>query len=154
MVDMVKKLHKKSSGLLNPDEEILGATVIMPVGSFKKSVAFGAVGGVVGMAVGQAIGGKGEEAEAGTMADAFPKLKQAILAYSNQRWILFEQSVMSGAAKRVVEQWGRDQIVGVELEKGKLTNKVNIQFRDGSVAQVEAVKGARPDRLIEAVVAS
>lgn len=150
MVDMVKKIHKKSANLLNPDEEVLGATVISPVGQFKKTVAFGAVGGLVGAAVGQAIGGKAEAPAGGTMAEAFPAAKQAIFARSNQRWVLFEQSLMSGAAKDVLAQWPLDQIQGLQLEKGKLTSRIDIQFSDGSVAQVEAVKGARPDRFVEA----
>ena len=88
MVDMVKKLNKKSSELLLPGEELKGACVVMAVGQFKKTVAFGAIGGLVGAAVGNAIGGKAEEAPQGSMADSFPQLKQAILAVSDHRWIL------------------------------------------------------------------
>ena len=153
MVDMVKKIHKKNGDLLQPGEELSGACVVMAVGQFKKTVAFGAIGGAVGAAVGAAVGGKGDEAEAGSMAETFPETRQAILALSNQRWIVFEQGAMSGAAKRVAASWPLDAITGIEIDKGRLTSRLDVCFRDGSVAQVEAVKGAKPERLIEAVKA-
>lgn len=153
MVDMVKKIHKKGAEHLNLAEKIEGAAVVQAVGQFKKQVAFGAIGGVVGAAVGQAVKGKAKETEAGSMADSFPNAKQAILAISNQRWILFEQSLMSGGPKGILAEWPLDQIVAIELEKGKLTSKVNVVFSDGSIAQVESVKGAKPKSLAEAAAA-
>ena len=126
----------------------------MAVGQFKKMVAFGAVGGLVGAAVGQALGGKTGEVEAGSMADSFPQLRQAILAVSNQRWLLFEQSAISGNAKSIAAQWPLDAIRSVELEKGKMTHQLCIHFADGSAAQVEAVKAAKPEKLIEAATPS
>ncbi len=150
MVDMVKKLHKKSSGLLNPGETILGACAIMPVGQFKKTVAFGAVGGLVGAAVGQAIAGKPSPVAEGSMAHDFPTLRQAIFAISDQRWIVFEQSAMSGAAKAIAAQWPLDAITGLEVSEGKLTSKIDVCFADGSVAQAEAVRAAKPASLVDA----
>ncbi|MCP3934539.1 MAG: hypothetical protein GY708_04110 [Actinomycetia bacterium] len=151
MVDMVKKIHKKSQDLLLPGEQILAASAVQAVGQFKKQVAFGAVGGLVGAAVGTAMANRerGDGAEADTMADNFPELKQGILAVSDQRWIMFTAG-MSGAPKSVTAQWRHDQISSLSLDKGKLTSKVNITFTDGSVAQVEAVKAAKPAALVEA----
>ncbi len=150
MVDMAKKIHKKGSEFLNPGEKIIAASTVQAVGQFKKQVAFGAIGGVVGMAVGSAMAGKAEETEAGSLADSFPQHKQAILALSDQRWIVFEQSLMSGGPKALSAEWSHDQITGIELEAGKLTSKVNVVFADGSIAQVEAVKAAKPDQLADA----
>ena len=150
MVDMVKKIHKKSADLLEPGEELSGACVIMGVGQFKKNVAFGAVGGLVGAAVGQAISGKADEVAAGSMADGFPNTKQAILALSNQRWVVFEQSAMSGAAKSVAASWALEDITSLTAEKGRLTYRIAITFADGSVAQVESVKRAKPGALADA----
>jgi hypothetical protein len=147
---MVKKLHKKSSGLLNPGETILGACAIMPVGQFKKTVAFGAVGGLVGAAVGQAIAGKPSPVAADSMAHEFPALRQAILAVSDQRWVVFQQSAMSGAAKSVAAQWPLEAITGVEITEGKLTSKIDVCFADGSVAHAEAVRAAKPASLVDA----
>lgn len=153
MVDMVKKLHKKNGDLLQPGETILGAATVTAVGQFKKNVAFGAVGGLVGAAVGNAIKGKAPEPEQGTMADAFPQVKQAILAVSDQRWIVFEQSMMSGAAKAVIAEWPHETIQTLEIEAGKLTSKIDVVFADGSVAQVEAVRAAKPQDLVDAAAA-
>lgn len=153
MVDMVKKVHKKGAEFLNTAEKIEAAAVVQAVGQFKKQVAFGAVGGLVGAAIGQAVKRNADEAETGSMADTFPNAKQAILAISNQRWILFEQSVMSGGPKGVLAEWPLEHIVRIDLEKGKLTSKVNVVFSDESVAQVESVKGAKPGALVEAASA-
>jgi hypothetical protein len=153
MVDMVKKVHKKGGELLNAGETVLGAATVTEAGQFKKSVAFGAIGGAVGAAVGHAMKGKGDEADAGTMADSWPQMKQSILALSDQRWILFEQGMMSGGPKSVVAEWPHSAIQGIEIEKGKLTSKLNVIFSDGSAAQVEAVKGAKPEKLVEAAAA-
>ena len=153
MVDMVKKLHKKNADLLHPGEQVLGAAVVSKVGQFKKNVAFGAIGGLVGAAVGNAIGGKSESAEADTMAESFPEIRQAILALTDQRWILFEQSLMSGAAKSVLTEWPLDAISGLSMEKAKLNHRIDVVFADGSIAQVESVKAAKPGALVEAAAA-
>jgi hypothetical protein len=150
MVDMVKKIHKKSSELLHPGEEILGACVVSPVGQFKKSVAFGAVGGLVGAAVGAAIKGGSDVPEPNSQADSFPLTKQSILAVSEQRWILFEQSAMSGAPKGVLGEWSRSEIQSLDQERGKLTSRLKLRFADGSTAEMEAVKAAKPDSLVAA----
>jgi len=151
MVDMAKRIHKKGAEFLQPGEKILAATVIGAVGQFKKSVAFGAIGGLAGTAVSSAIKGEAEKAESGSMADSFPRHRQAILALSDQRWLLFEQGAMSGGPKSLSAQWPHDQITGIEVEKGKLTSKVGVVFVDGSTTQVEAVKGAKPERLSQAL---
>ncbi len=150
MVDMVKKIHKKSADLLHPGEEILGACVVSSVGQFKKSVAFGAVGGLVGAAVGAAIKGKATEAAPGSQAESFPLVRQSILAVSAQRWVLFDQGGFSGSAKSVAGEWTHQEIVGLDIEPGKLTSRLGLRFADGSVAEMEAVKAAKPDALAEA----
>ncbi len=150
MVDMVKKIHKKSAELLNPGEEILGACVVSSVGQLKKSVAFGAVGGLVGAAVGAAIKGSGAEAAPGSQADSFPLTRQSILAVSAQRWILFEQGGLSGSAKSVAGEWTHQEVLGLDIEPGKLTSHLRLGFADGSVAEMEAVKAAKPDALVAA----
>ena len=148
MVDMAKKIQKKSPELLNPDEQVLGACVVLPVGQFKKNVAFTAVGGAVGAAIGQAVGGKATPSAEGSLADTLKVTRQAILAITNQRWVLFEQGLMSGGAKSVQGQWPHDHIDRLEFEKSRLTSRIDVVFADGSVAQLEAVKGARPERLV------
>ena len=107
-------------------------------------------GGVVGAAVGNAIGGKSESPTPDSLAQGFPDIRQAILALSDRRWILFEQSAMSGAAKAITAQWPLDVIDGLDMEKGKLTSKLTLRFVDGSFVQLEAVRAAKPDRLVEA----
>lgn len=150
MADMVKRIHKKGAEFLNEGEEILAAAVVSPVGQFKKTVAFGAVGGVVGAVAGAAIKGSAQDSTPGSMAESFPPKRQSILAVSNQRWIMFEQSSMSGSVKGVSDEWSHADISSIEIEKGKLLHKVNVSFSDGSVAQVEAVNASKPEQLVEA----
>lgn len=153
MVDMAKKLHKKNADLLHLGEQVLGAAVVSKVGQFKKNVAFGAIGGLVGAAVAGSTGRKAAEIEAGTMAESFPEIRQAILALTDQRWILFEQSLMSGAAKSVITEWPLDAISGLSMEKAKLNHRIDVVFADGSVVQVESVKAAKPGALVEVAAA-
>lgn len=152
MADMVKRIQKKGAEYLQPGEQIRGACTVMSVGQFKKTVAFGAIGGAVGAAIG-ASGSNKQNAPAGSMAQSFPAVRQSILAVSDQRWILFEQGAMTGGIKGVSAEWTRDQIHAIEVEKGKLTSKVNLRFSDGSTAQLEAVKGSKPQQLVEAAAA-
>ncbi len=53
--------------------------------------------------------------------------------------------------KALSAEWPHDQITGIDIEKGKLTCKVNVVFADGSTAQVEALKAAKPEQLAEAI---
>jgi hypothetical protein len=151
MVDMAKKILKKSPELLNPDEDVLGACVVLPVGQFKKNVAFGAVGGAVGATIGQRVSGKAVPSPERTMAETLRVSRQSILAVTNQRWVLFEQGLMNVGAKSVQAQWTHQQIDRLDFEKSRLTSRIDVVFADGSIAQLEAVKGARPERLVEAV---
>ncbi len=149
MADMVKRIQKKGAEYLQPGEQIRGACVVMSVGQFKKTVAFGAIGGAVGAAIG-ASGRNKQEAPAGSMAELFPAVRQSILAVSDQRWILFDQGSMTGGIKGISAEWPREQIHAIELEKRKMTSLLSLRFSDGSTAQLEAVKGSKPQRLVEA----
>ncbi len=150
MVDVAKKVRKQGGEFLHPGEEVLAATVINPVGSFKKNVAFGAVGGLVGVAIGSAVSRNGEEPEAGTSAESFPVGKNALLALTDRRWLLFELGTMSGKVKGLAGEWPHEHIASLSGEKGRLTTVISVEFADGSVAQVEAVKGVKPEDLIQA----
>ncbi len=150
MVDVAKKVRKQGGGFLHPGEEVVAATVVNPVGSFKKNVAFGAVGGLVGAAVGSAISKKQDTPEAGTAAGSFPLDKNRLLALTDQRWLLFELGTMSGKIKDLVGEWPHGHIASLSGEKGRMTTVITLEFADGSTAKVEAVKGVKPEVLIEA----
>ena len=83
------------------------------------------------------------------MADAFPQMTQSIFGLTNQRWILFEQSAMSGGPKEIVSTWDHDAIASVSVEKGKLMAKPTIAFHDGSTVELEAPKANKPGELVE-----
>ena len=149
MVDIAKKVNKKSE-LLQQGEIALAASTLMKKGQFKKSVAAGAIGGVVGHLAAQRMNAGDQDVLDDSMADAFPQLPQSILALTDQRWILFEQSVMSGGPKAIVTSWTHEEIHGVDLEKGKLMSKLTVTFADGSAVTLESPKANKPERLVEA----
>lgn len=149
MVDIAKKVNKKHE-LLQQGEHALAATTLMKKGQFKKSVTAGAIGGVVGHVAAQRMNNGDQTVVEGSMAEAFPQMPQAILALTDQRWVLFEQSTMSGGPKAVVDSWDHDTIVSVSVEKGKLMSKLTLTFRDGSAVELEAPKANKPAKLVEA----
>lgn len=151
MVDMAKKVNKKSE-LMNPREECLAATVVMQKGHFKKSVTAGAIGGVVGAAAAAAMNKGDKEVVEGTMADGFLPQNDAILALTDQRWVVFSKSVMSGGPKELISSIDHADITAVDNEKGKLMNELTLHFSDGSALRVEAPKANKPEKLVEARV--
>jgi|GEM_PF-1856271 len=152
MVDMAKKVNKKGAEYLNAGETVVAATVIMKPGQFKKNVAFSAIGGVAGAVIANRAGTSDEDASDDTLAASFPLLKQSILAISNQRWIVFEQSPMSGGPKSVSATWTHDQITGLKSETGKVTGSMELTFSDESSIAVEVLKASKPAAFIEAAL--
>ena len=149
MVDMAKKVNKKSE-LMNAGEECLAATVVMKKGHFKKSVTAGAIGGVVGAGIAAAMNKGDDQVAEGTMADGFLPQNDAILALTDQRWVVFSKSVMSGGPKELISSIDHADITAVDNEKGKLMNELTLHFSDGSALRVEAPKANKPEKLVEA----
>lgn len=149
MVDIAKKVNKKPE-LLERGESCVAATGILRAGQFNKSVAAGAIGGIVGHAVAAAMNRGEETTDEGTMADDFPRLHQAIFALTDRRWIVFEQSAMSGGPKSIDTVLAHDDITSLELENGKLMGRLTLTFRDGSDVTMEVPKANKPQKLIDA----
>ena len=152
MIDIAKKVNKKSE-LLEAGESCVAATGILKAGQFNKSVAMGAIGGIVGQAVAAAINRGEEGPEDGTMAEVFPRMNQAILALTDRRWIVFEQSAMSGGPKAIHTVLEHADITALDMEKGKLMNRLTLTFRDGSDITMEAPKANKPQQLLDAAAA-
>ena len=151
MVDFTKKIHKKGAEMLQHGEEVIAACPLQPVGSFGKSVSMTAVGGIAGVAISSRMGkGDGTSTEAGTLADSFPG-GNLIIAVTDQRVIAFEQASMSGNPKSIAAEWPRDQVTSMSLEKKKMTFLAELKFADGSVANGEIIKGAKPEKFAAAL---
>ncbi|MEM8707581.1 MAG: hypothetical protein AAGE98_14045 [Actinomycetota bacterium] len=149
MVDMAKKVNKKSE-LMNAGEQCLAATVIMQKGHFTKSVTAGAIGGVLGAGIAAAMNRGDDEVTDGTMADGFLAQSDAILALTDQRWLVFSKSVMSGGPKDLIGEAAHGDITALDNDKGKLMNELTLHFGDGSQLRVEAPKANKPEKLVEA----
>ncbi len=149
MVDMVKKVNKKSE-FLDLGETVLAASAVGEVGQFQKVLAAG--NGVLARADAHRNADRAPALAAGTLSASWPALKAGILAVTDQRLILFEQSKLHFGPTGVAGSWPRQQIAGVTVAEGKASTLVNIQFSDGSTAQMESIVTAKPELLAAAFV--
>jgi len=148
MPNFVKLIHKHRGQDLHPGEEILGAVFVQPTGSFGRSVAFG-VAGAIGGAVADARRKEEAAAEEDSLATRIPG-GRVVLAFSAQRFLVFEHGAMSGRPKELIAEFSWDQIAGIELSDGKLKQDLTVGFSDESSAVFEVVKSARPKPFMEA----
>jgi hypothetical protein len=149
MPDFVKLIHKHRSQDLHPGEQVAAAVFVQPMGSMGASVAFG-VAGAVGKAAADARRKKGEaEAAPDTIAARMPG-GRLVLGISPQRLLVFEHGTMSGRPKELVAEFGWDQIAGIDLGEGKLSQQLTIRFADESEAVVQAMKLAKPQPFVDA----
>jgi hypothetical protein len=148
MPNFVKLIHKHRSQDLHPGEEILGAVFVQPTGTFGRSVAFG-VAGAVGSAVADARRKEAEAPDDDSLAARMPG-GRLVLAFSRQRFLVFEHGVMSGRPKELAAEFTWDQIGGIELGDGKLKQELVVRFGDESTAVFEVVKSAKPKPFMEA----
>ena len=148
MPNFVKLIHKHRSQDLHPGEELLGAVFVQPTGAFGRSVAFG-VAGAIGSAVADARRKEQAVAEENSFAAQVPG-GRVILAFSAQRFLVFEHAAMSGRPKELTASFSWDQIAGIELGDGKLKQDLTVGFTDDSSAVFEVVKSAKPKPFMEA----
>lgn len=162
MVDHMKKVNK--SGVLDAGEQARAVLFVAPAGATVKAGAAGA-GGLVGALAGEALGkrrAKRDEAEAeadgrvreGGLSAQVPILSQAYLILTDRRWAVAGFGAMSGKPKNVIGAWDLDDITAFELKKGKLAGKVNVVFKDGSVASLDCPRGQKIDQFAEAATAA
>ncbi len=150
-----KKVRKHSAGDLTAAEEYLAATYVEPPGVIGRTVAFGAIGGVAGLAVGKKL--KDREAtkaeETGStqgIAETIPHQK-GVLALTGQRLMMFEFGAMMGRPKELVWETPRATIASTTFEMGKMLGTTTITFTDGSAVAFETAKAAKPAFLAEAL---
>ena len=148
MPNFVKLIHKHRAQDLHPGEEVLGAVCVQPTGRFGRAVAFGDAG-AVGSAVADARRKEAEAPDDDSLAARMPG-GRLVLAFSRQRFLVFEHSAMSGRPKDLATEYGWDQIGGIELGEGKLKQALTVQFSDESTAVFEVVKSAKPKPFMEA----
>ncbi len=154
-MDWTKKVNKGCSDALQPGETFVAATYVEPPGVIGRTVAFGAVGGAIGMAAGHKMAKK-KEAEAEAMgsslgvADQFPKTK-TVLAVTEGRLLAFKHSALSGKPKELLFEVPRPQIAASTYSKGKLLTKLQLTFADGSAIAFEGAKAGKPEKLAEAL---
>ena len=148
MPNFIKLIHKHRAQDLHPGEELLGAVFVQPTGTFGRSVAFG-VAGAIGSAVADARRKEEDAAEENSLAAQIPG-GRVILAFSAQRFLVFERSMMSGRPKELLTSFAWDQVAGVELGDGKLKQALSVGFADGSSAVFEVVKSAKPKPFMQA----
>ncbi|MFQ5554205.1 MAG: hypothetical protein ACE5GC_02395 [Acidimicrobiia bacterium] len=152
MVDWKKRIEKHASDQLDTDELILAGLPVQPAGYVAQQAGVaGAGGGVVGFLAGSKAKKRREaETEAPTgKASAFPK-DAIILAVSNRRLLAFKQHKMSGKPQALLAGYALAEVSSISTEKRKLSNAVYITFDDGSVVDLDSMKGQKVEPLIAA----
>ncbi len=135
----VKKKVEKAAGKLGIDEPVAAACTTNPAGTMKKMLSR-ELGGVLG----SAIAGSNATADPETgMASQFPN-GQHFLVLTDERLIITSVSLMSGKPKEIVAEWPRDQVVAIQVEKGRMAAPLTVAFADGTAVQVEGAKGTDP----------
>ena len=155
MVDIAKKVRKHAAETLEPGEQVIEAAIISPRGAATRQAVAGGVGGLVGMGIAAAIDKKNNsgapEAPQGSWADQFPKQK-VFLTITDRRVVVHKFGEMSGRPKELLGWIPRDAVAGMQVEKGKVAHKGVIGFTDGSVYEIDILRGGgEPDRLTRAM---
>ena len=159
MINFAKKIEKHRSSDLHPGEKIEAATFVQPVGEYGRMLGT-QLGGVVGaVAAGRAAKKREAEAEeeaAGSEAPADGGLASqisvspAVLGLSAQRMLVFGHSKLSGRPTDLDVAYSIQDVAGMTSEKKKMSATLDISFADGSTAQFEVVKPAKPGPFVEA----
>ena len=153
MIDFAKKIRKSCADDLLPGEEVLAGTFVQPAGAFRRQVAFGAVGGVVGALAGEALAKKRQEDSDGTPGEGMtvdiPPGK-AVLGLTPQRLLVFGHSTMSGKPKGLNAAIPLDQVKSISHESGKLMGKLLVTFMDDTTIDFDVQKTVKPGPFVEA----
>ncbi len=145
MVDFAKKVAKHAAATFAPGEQLLDARVVQPRGATMRQASFG-VGGVVGVAAGAALESRRQKKEGaaatpqGGLAATFPTAK-VFLSVTTQRLLCHDFGAMSGRPKDVVAEYPLAAVADLQVAKGKLVNRLHLQFADGSAVELDLLKG-------------
>ncbi|MGI9610265.1 MAG: PH domain-containing protein [Acidimicrobiia bacterium] len=151
---MAKKIRKSCASDLLPGEDIVAGTFGQPLGAFKKQVAFGAVGGLIGSMAGEKLS-KGDRAKnpvaiENSVASTIPEGK-AVIGVTNQRLLFFGHSTMSGKPTDLKAAIPFNDVHRFDANHGKLKSEMTVTFADGSARAFEVVKAGKPGQFSEAM---
>jgi hypothetical protein len=151
MPSYTKKVKKARSDALSPDEEYLGATYALPAGQFGRSLGFG-VAGIAGSVAAERSNSRrktehGEALGAG-VADAIPQGRDVVLAITHKRLLVFALGRMKGNPTDLIAEIPIQDVAGVETQPKKMMVRLAIRFADGSLADFDVQKMAKPSELV------
>jgi hypothetical protein len=148
-VDWAKKIEKSRGSDLYPGEHVEAGTYVQKRGALGKTIAWGAAG-AVGAVVAGKLASKQETVIAETGAAAQLPADAAVLGLSAHRLMVFSHSKMSGKPKELVLAVPLADVAAITVEQKKLSYALELVFSDGSAAEYEAVKMAKPVEFVEA----
>ncbi|MEM7139553.1 MAG: hypothetical protein AAF548_00885 [Actinomycetota bacterium] len=153
MIDFAKKIRKSCAEHLHPGEEVLAGTFVQPAGAFRRQVAMGAVGGIVGAVAGEAMAKKRQESSESTPGEGMtvdiPEGK-AVLGLTPQRLLVFGHSTLSGKPKGLNAAIPIDQVKSITHESGKLMGKLVVTFQDDTAVDFDVQKTVKPGPFVDA----
>lgn len=154
MVDWKKRIEKNSADQLDEGEIVVAGLPLQPAGYLAQQAGMSGVGGLLGFFA-------GEKAQSNREAETSAKLKGkaaefpkggGIVAISSKRLLIFKQNKMSGKPQNLLGHYKLSEVSDVKSEKKKVSNSVLITFDDGSVVDLDAVKGLKVEPFIQAFV--
>jgi hypothetical protein len=147
-----KKIGKAAGGELRPGEQLVAGMFLQPAGTAGQMIGRG-VGGIVGSAVASKLRTKDDgsiASDSGTAA-TLPDKKVA-LGLTDRRVLVYGFGGLSGKPKTLLTSFAREALAGVDVEGGKLSNRITLVFADGSGKVYEAPRmNAGTDEFVSAL---
>jgi hypothetical protein len=138
MGNWANKISKAAAGELQPGEQVVAGMFVQPLGSSSRMVG-AATGGLVGAALASKLRTKDDGtlvSDTGSAA-SLPDQKLAI-GLTDRRLLVYSFGGLMGKPKELLTSLDRSALAGVDVQNGKLANRVTLVFADGSGKMYEA----------------
>ena len=136
MANWAKRARQALAGELAPGEEVVAAALLQPDGTMGATVARGA-GGAIGAAIHRrTVPADHPTADSGLAATLGATAFYGVL--TQHRFLVMDQAAVSGQPKGMRAVLRRADIVGFDVKKESLADRVVITFADGTQRRLEA----------------
>jgi hypothetical protein len=135
---------------LEPSEPVVAVVRANRKGTVKQMAAYGAIGGIVGVAIAQKAGKAGAE---NVGAAGFPDVQSMTLVLTDRRVFVARNSSMSNKPKELVMTVPLAEVAAVRYEAAKLVPKIFVTMSNGAEVELEAARIDKPAEFVEALAA-
>lgn len=151
MVDFNKRVV--NSGLMNPDETVIGASFLNPVGMAQPGMAaFGLVAYLVSKARAKRRMNSVEGANpTAGLAAGFPNTSVMTIAATNQRIMVMSNTSMAAKPKAVLASIPWSDVAGAVVQPAGTQKRITITFRDATKIALQTGRAMKIDSLADAI---